>query len=272
MCHPAGRRRRHHRRQDEQPGVLLPRHDRQRAVRPDAQPGRPEQDDRRIERRCRRLGRRRYGSARGRDRRRWLDPDPVGLLRHLWPQAQPRSRTEAARLSRLADSLGHRPDRRICPRPRAGGLGHGRSVGTGPAQLSGSADRLPPARSSRRAGTTCGSPSRRTSASPRSTRTCGHRLSAPPSTRSAMPVRTSRRRIPNRSIPRPFGTRSPCPRATPPKARWSRRTPALVGADAAAIALAGATYSARHYLDSQDAAGRLQPEVGRLLRRLRRAC
>ena len=81
------------RRQDEHPGLRLPRRDGQSRLRCDAQPvgARPYRG--RLERWFRGRGRERHGDPRDRLRRWRVDPYPVGDLRHLRLQADARSGT-----------------------------------------------------------------------------------------------------------------------------------------------------------------------------------
>ena len=71
------------RRQDQQPGLRLPRHLRQLSLRPVEKSLRPDEEHRRLLRRQRRRGGGRAAAALRRHRRRRLDPHPVVLVRRL---------------------------------------------------------------------------------------------------------------------------------------------------------------------------------------------
>ncbi len=113
------------RREDQQPGVLLPRLHRQPRVRTDPQPvvARPHAGG--LERWRRRVGGVRRDAARTRDRRWRVDPHPVGVLRRTWAQAVVRSGPEAAGVPWLAEPLGRRTAGGVGPRPGPGRAGDG---------------------------------------------------------------------------------------------------------------------------------------------------
>ena len=89
-AHGAGRG--DHGRQDQQPGVRLPRHLRQLHVRPVEEPLRPREEHRRLLRRQRRRGGGGAAAALRGHRRRRLDPHPRFLVRRLRLQAVVRAR------------------------------------------------------------------------------------------------------------------------------------------------------------------------------------
>ena len=141
----AARRRRDRRRQDQQPRVLLPRRHRQRrcSARPATRATRPARPAGRAAGAAASVAAGMVPLAVGHRRRR-VDPHPVGVLRHVRAEADLRARAEDAGLPRLADAVGHRPDRRVGARPRAGAVGDGRPV----ARPTSSAVPAPPATTS----------------------------------------------------------------------------------------------------------------------------
>ncbi len=252
------------RRQDQQPGVLLPRVHRQRRVRPHPQPVGTRPHARRVERRRRRLRRLRRDPDRARHGRRWLDPHPGRLLRRGRAQADVRSGPEAAGVPRLAEPVrGRAADpHRARRRPGARGDGRGRARGRpAPGRC-----RLPayrPRSPDRSSGPACGSRCPRTSAGLRSRRWC---VALPAGGRPARPTtaRRSSRRHPRRRTRPGCGTTSHFPRGSPPRGRCCRRTATLMTAGTRDIVEAGRyRHRARDYLDALERRRDLHGAPGR---------
>ncbi len=127
------------------------------------------------------------------------------------------------------------------PSPDTGYLGAVRERGRGPA---------------------CASPSPRTSASPTWTTTCG-RASRRRSTRSPTPARELVEAQPEPIDPTALWDAIALPEGYASEGPLVEAHPELVGADAAAITLAGRDVSARDYLDAQDRRAPVHARSGR---------